>query len=606
MRFGPPKHPNGQQIPINYRKEFKHLISLYDIPKYVIFLIYLVTLIATATIIATNYLIGWVFDKYFSVDALNNGFDANNFILILVAIAACYIVSNSMLLATNVFSVRASQKAATQIRLKAYNRLMKMPISYFDKQNSGSLMSTLTNDIDMVAQGLLLVISKFMILINFTILSISLIFILSPYLALLSIALIIFLYSFSFIFLKLAMPQFRARQDKLSNLNGHIEEIIKGQHLIRSFNKVELANREFDKFNNSLVKPSLKANIFSQMVYPYSNFASMLLQLIVTIVGTLLILNNKNGGNGVLTFGNLIVITMYLKMFTNQLLESVDIVSSVQAAVASSSRIRELASLRPEVDQTKLKNISDFKGDVKFENVDFSYTNNPDKLQLKNATFWAKKGQTIAIVGPTGAGKTTIVNLLSKFYLPLKGDILLDDKNILSISEQSWRDQISIVLQDTYLFKGTILENLRYGNLNATDEEIKQAAKMSFAEDFILKLDHDYNTIIDQTGSILSQGERQLIAITRAILANKNILVLDEATSNVDTQTEKKIQKAMLHLMEGKTSFVIAHRLSTIVSATAILVINNGEIIEKGSHEELMALNGFYTKMYNTGFEDNE
>ncbi|QJR44293.1 ABC transporter ATP-binding protein [Mycoplasma miroungirhinis] len=605
MRFAPPKQPNAEKININYYKEFKHLISLYDIPKYAIFLIYLITLIATSTIIATNYLIGWVFDKYFSSQALNKPLDTNNFILILITIAICYIISNLMILLTNIISVRSSQKAATQIRLKAYNKLMKMPISYFDKQNSGSLMSTLTNDIDMLAQGLLLVISKFMILINFTILSILLIFIISPYLALLSILLIIFLYSFAFIFLKIAMPQFRKRQDTLSNLNGYIEEIIKGQHLIRSFNKIEWVNKEFDKFNNSLVKPSLKANIFSQMVYPYSNFASMILQLIVTIVGTLLIINNKNGGNGILTFGNLIVITIYLKMFTNQLLESVDIVSSLQSAVASSSRIRELTNLKPQIDQTQLENINDFKGDVKFENVDFSYTNNPNKLQLKNATFWAKKGQTIAIVGPTGAGKTTIVNLLSKFYFPLNGNILLDNKNILSINEKSWREQISIVLQDTYLFKGTILENLRYGNLNATDEEIKQAAKTSFAEDFILKLDHNYNTIIDQTGSILSQGERQLISITRAILANKNILVLDEATSNVDTQTEKKIQSAMLHLMKGKTSFVIAHRLSTIVSATLILVVNNGEIIEKGTHQELMALNGFYTKMYNTGFENN-
>ncbi|MBN0919331.1 ABC transporter ATP-binding protein [[Mycoplasma] gypis] len=590
---------------INYWQELKKLINFFDPKKTKIFFIFIISFISCSAVIGANYLTGYIFDNYFHPAKLLN-FDEKGFILMLIYLVICYALGQLFILITNWFSVKMAFRTASQMRQKAYDSLMKMPLSYFEKKNSGRLMSTLSNDIDNVAYGLLSFISQTMLTLCYTVLCLIFVFIYSPYLGLITLGLLPILYSFLIIFVKKAMPMFRKQQDSLSAVNGFVEEIIKGQHIINSFNRIEDVDLRFKQYNDDLVKPAMKAGIYSGITFPYSNFASMAIQMIAIAIGSIFVLKGINGGNGYLTIGSLSVIRIYLVMFTSQFIQTMNIFTTIQMGIASSSRVQELLELKPIIDNSKLNTIGNIKGDVKFENVDFSYTDDPKNLQLKHATFWAKKGQSIAIVGPTGAGKTTIVNLLSKFYQPLSGTIKIDDIDISTISESSWRDKISVVLQDTYLFKGTILENLRYGNLEASREQIINASKMAHADEFIMKLEKGYDTVIDQNGTILSQGERQLIAIARAILSNKDILILDEATSNVDVHTEQNIQKAMLNLMQGKTSFVIAHRLSTIVNATCILVINNGEIIEKGSHKELLAQKGMYEKMYHSNFEDND
>ncbi|MGX9340649.1 ABC transporter ATP-binding protein [Mycoplasma sp. 4044] len=590
---------------ISYWKEFKKMIKYFDKNELKTISIFFVSLLSAAVTVLANFLVGKLIDKFFLPNKIA-GFDQNKFIIFLIYLAICYILGQAFILIINWFSAKMAMRAAAQMRLQSYKNLMKMPLSYFETKNSGQLMSTLTNDIDNVAMGLMTLISQAMITINFTIICLIAIFVTAPFIGLFTVALIPVLYTAMFLFIKFAMPAFHQQQISISMVNGFVEEIIKGQNIITSFNRQEEMIKRFKVHNDNLVKPAMKAGILGGITYPYSNLAAMILRLAVISLAAFLIMNNKSGGNGVMTLGALSAVNIYLVIFTNQFIQVMNVFSTIQMAVASSSRISEMMVLKPEIDNSKLLTITDIKGDIKFENVDFSYTNDPENLQLKKASFWAKKGQSIAIVGPTGAGKTTIVNLLSKFYQPLGGKILVDDRDLTQYSEESWRDNISVVLQDTFLFKGTIKENLRYGNLKATDEEIHEAAKLAHADEFIQKLEHGYDTVIDQSGSNLSQGERQLIAIARAILSNKDILILDEATSNVDVHTEKNIQKAMLNLMKGKTSFIIAHRLSTIVNSTCILVVDKGQIVEKGNHQELLALKGMYEKMYHSNFEDND
>ena len=591
------------------RKEsFKKLIWYINYKKIIFVSIIILNFLSSIFLATSTFLIGFVVDYALGFNQLKVGgtFSNSKFIIGLSIMFLTYLFHHIFNLINELLANKASLIAARLMRSDAYKALMKMPVSFFDKSNKGEIMSVLSNDIDNVMLGLSGSL-PFIFNIFFTlIISLGFMFYYSTYLTLICLALFPILFLFVGILLTKAVPQWHKQQKRVGVINGYIEEHLAAQHLIKAYNQEKNINKEFKSKNDHLFKSSFKASLYTGIVWPYSHAATTLLQFLISMIGVIFALGKIPSGSGKeITVGILTSFSIYIRFMTIKINNLFENIGSIQIAITSSTRIIAISKLKPAINEEKLDLLHNVEGQIEFKNVNFSYTNNLNDLQLKNASFLAKKGQVFAFVGPTGAGKTTIINLLSKFYLPLSGEILIDGYKSSEINEKSWRENISIVLQDTFLFKTSIMENLRYANQNASDAEIKEAAKISRADEFITNLENGYNEIILEGGQNLSQGQRQLLAITRAIIANKKILILDEATSNVDTRTEKNIQNAMLSLMKGKTSFIIAHRLSTIVNADRILVVNNGEIVEQGNHKELLAKKGFYEKLYNSSFSED-
>ena len=591
------------------RKEsFKKLIWYINYKKIIFVSIIILNFLSSIFLATSTFLIGFVVDYALGFDQLKAGgtFSNSKFIIGLSIMFLTYLFHHIFNLINELLANKASLIAAKLMRSDAYKALMKMPVSFFDKSNKGEIMSVLSNDIDNVMLGLSGSL-PFIFNIFFTlIISLGFMFYYSTYLTLICLALFPILFLFVGILLTKAVPQWHKQQKRVGVINGYIEEHLAAQHLIKAYNQEKNINKEFKSKNDHLFKSSFKASLYTGIVWPYSHAATTLLQFLISMIGVIFALGKIPSGSGKeITVGILTSFSIYIRFMTIKINNLFENIGSIQIAITSATRIIAISKLKPAINEEKLDLLNNVKGQIEFKNVNFSYTNNLNDLQLKNASFLAKKGQIFAFVGPTGAGKTTIINLLSKFYLPLNGEILIDNYKSSDINEKSWRENISIVLQDTFLFKTSIMENLRYANQNASDDEIKEAAKISRADEFITNLKNGYNEIILEGGQNLSQGQRQLLAITRAIIANKKILILDEATSNVDTRTEKNIQNAMLSLMKGKTSFIIAHRLSTIVNADRILVVNSGEIVEQGNHKELLAKKGFYEKLYNSSFSED-
>lgn len=591
------------------RKEsFKKLIWYINYKKIIFVSIIILNFLSSIFLATSTFLIGFVVDYALGFNQLKVGgtFSNSKFIIGLSIMFLTYLFHHIFNLINELLANKASLIAAKLMRSDAYKALMKMPVSFFDKSNKGEIMSVLSNDIDNVMLGLSGSL-PFIFNIFFTlIISLGFMFYYSTYLTLICLALFPILFLFVGILLTKAVPQWHKQQKRVGVINGYIEEHLAAQHLIKAYNQEKNINKEFKSKNDHLFKSSFKASLYTGIVWPYSHAATTLLQFLISMIGVIFALGKIPSGSGKeITVGILTSFSIYIRFMTIKINNLFENIGSIQIAITSATRIIAISKLKPEINEEKLDLLNNVKGQIEFKNVNFSYTNNLNDLQLKNASFLAKKGQVFAFVGPTGAGKTTIINLLSKFYLPLNGEILIDGYKSSDINEKSWRENISIVLQDTFLFKTSIMENLRYANQNASDDEIKEAAKISRADEFITNLKNGYNEIILEGGQNLSQGQRQLLAITRAIIANKKILILDEATSNVDTRTEKNIQNAMLSLMKGKTSFIIAHRLSTIVNADRILVVNSGEIVEQGNHKELLAKKGFYEKLYNSSFSED-
>jgi ATP-binding cassette subfamily B protein len=388
---------------------------------------------------------------------------------------------------------------------------------------------------------------------------------------------------------------FRQQQKALGKLNGIIEETITGQRVVKAYNREQAVMADFDFANNELRQAATRAQTFSGFIGPMMNFINNLGLAIVAGVGGWMTLG------GLATVGTIASFINYARQFGRPLNEIASLYNTIQSAVAGAERVFETIDEQPDLtDVPDARPLTDIRGNVTFEDVSFGYA--PGVPVLKQVSLHAEPGQVVALVGPTGAGKTTIVNLLTRFYDIQTGRICIDGQDIRQVKMADLRRQLGIVLQDTFLFTGTVMENIRYGRLDATDDEVRAAARLANADAFIHRLPHGYDTLLSERAGNLSQGQRQLLAIARAILANPGILVLDEATSSVDTRTEKHIQEAMLRLMQGRTSFVIAHRLSTIRNADQILVINHGELIERGTHETLLAQGGFYHHLYNSQF----
>ena len=493
--------------------------------------------------------------------------------------------------------VNIAQKAVKDMRKDLFEKIEKLPIKYFDTHPYGELMSRIINDIDNISTALNTsvnqIISGLLTLVGTLIVMI----IVSPILALISVlALPIMVFIVAKI-AKVNKKQFIRQQEALADVNGYIEEYVSGQKVIKAFNKEEDVKKNFDIKNGKLRKEGFLAQAIAGIVMPVMGGISNVSTAITALVAGILAIQGK------ISIGTIAIYTKFSKEFSRPITEITNQFNVIQAGLAGAERCFQIIDEQPEFPENAGKpNIGSVKGHVELKNVFFGYEK--ETPILKDINIEAKPGETVAIVGPTGAGKTTIINLLTRFYDVNKGEILIDGKNIQEVNIDSLRNALGIVLQDTVMFNETVRENIRYGKLDATDEEIEEAAKLANAHSFIKRLPNEYNTILSEDAGNISKGQAQLLNIARVILNNPQILVLDEATSNVDTRMEVKIQEAMNLLLKGRTSFVIAHRLSTIVNADKILVVNNGMIVEAGSHEELMKQKGIYYGMYTGIFEE--
>ena len=513
---------------------------------------------------------------------------------ILITLGILYVISALFSYIQSLIMTSVSQKTSYKLRKEVSHKLNRLPMSYFDKQSTGDILSIITNDIDTIQlnlnQSATQLVSSIVTVVGIFIMMCSINVTLAILTALvLPIASVIVM-----LIVKKSQKHFVNQQKYLAEVDAEIEEMVSGHSVIKAFNAEDKTIGQFDEDNKKLFEAGFKSQFLSGLMHPIMNFVGNLNYAIIAIVGAILAIKGK------ITVGNIQSFIQYSKQFTNPIAQLAQISSQIQSMIAASERVFNFLDTDEYVDNGKLK-ADAVVGDIEFKHVKFGY--NEDKIIIKDFNAKVKTGEKIAIVGPTGAGKTTIVKLLMRFYELNDGEILLDGKNITEYKRSELESVFAMVLQDTWLFNGTILDNLRYGNLNASDKEVIDAAKLANADYFIRTLPDGYNMILNEETSNISGGQKQLLTIARAILANPKVLILDEATSNVDTRTEELIQKAMDKVMEGRTSFIIAHRLSTIKNADLILVMNEGDIVEVGKHEELLKKDGFYAKIYNSQFE---
>lgn len=589
---------HGRMMPIVKPKNFKETISrlwkYFGSERKFLTLIFIFIIIDAALSLAVPYIIGK------SVDAMSEINGKVNFAVLkimTITLITAYIGDAIITFLQGWIMAGVSQRIVMNLRSHLYKKLQKLPISFFDIHTHGEVMSRLSNDIDNVSSTISQSTVQLMSGIINIIGSLFMMMVLSPILTLASMITVPMVLVLTRIIAKNTAPLFKDQQIELGNLNGYIEETISGIEVVKAFNYEDKVIEQFEETNSKLCKVGIKAQILSGFIMPLMNVINNIGFAVVAGVGGILAVKN------LITVGIIASFLSYSRQFSRPLNDLANIFNTLQSAVAGAERVFEILDEEEEasdiVEASVLKNVD---GNVRFENVNFGYSDNVSVL--KNISFDAPKGSATAIVGPTGAGKTTIINLLTRFYDITSGRILIDGIDIREYTRDSLRKCFGIVLQDTYLFSGTIKENIKYGNMDATFEEVKAAAAMANADVFINRLPKDYDTFLQDSGENLSQGQRQLIAIARAILANPSILILDEATSSVDTRTEMNIQEAMLKLMKGRTSFIIAHRLSTIRNADNIMVIDGGEIVEKGNHEELIKNKGIYHNMYFNQFKN--
>ena len=516
---------------------------------------------------------------------------------ILITLLALYIVSMLCSIIQGFIMTNVSQKITYKIRNDIAHKINKLPMKYFDKKTNGEILSVITNDVDTMSQNLNESITE-IIRAVFTIVGV-LIMMLSINITMTVISLVILPIAAFIVKTIVGKSQkyFKRQQDYLAKVNGQVEEAYGGYNIIKAFNGEEKTIAEFEKANEELRKSAWRSQFLSGLMHPFMNFISNIGYVAVAIVGGYFAVKGR------ITVGNIQSFITYNKQFTQPIGQIAQISAAIQAMIAASERIFEFLDEEEEVPTIENpKQIEGLKGNITFDHVNFGY--NADKTIINDFNAKIHEGQKIAIVGPTGAGKTTMVKLLMRFYDVNEGAILIDGNNIKDFDRSELRKVFGMVLQDTWLFEGTIRENIRYGNLDATDEQVVSAAKAAHVHHFIETLPKSYDMVLDEESSNISQGQKQLLTIARVILADPKVLILDEATSSIDTRTEIAIQEAMDELMKGRTSFIIAHRLSTIKNADLILVMDHGDIVEQGSHEELLAKDGFYAKLYKSQFEE--
>lgn len=541
---------------------------------------------------ATTELFNGLISKYSG----GSGIDFSKIGKILLFLLGLYIFSAIFSYIQGIIMTNISQKLAYKLRKEVTEKINKIPFNYYDKKTNGEILSVITNDIDTLSQNLNVeatqIISSVATLIGILIMMLSIDWIMTL-ITLLTLPISISLIAF---IMKKSQKYFKDQQDFLADVNGDVEEMFSGQNVIRAFNAEDKMIDSFEKDNEKLAEVGWKSNFISGLMHPIMTFVGNLAYVVIAIVGSYFAIIGR------ITVGNIQSFMQYSKNFNNPISQIAQISSVLQSMIAACERVFEFLSEKEEKEgNKKFADSSKIKGNVEFKNVEFGY--NEDKIIINDFSAKVKSGQKIAIVGPTGAGKTTIVKLLMRFYELNSGSILVDDHDLTDYKKSEIRKLFGMVLQDTWLFNGTIMDNIRYGKLDASDDEVIKACKTAYVHHFIQTLPDGYNMILNEETTNISGGQKQLLTIARAILADPKILILDEATSSVDTRTEVLIQKAMDKLMEGRTSFIIAHRLSTIRNADLILVMNQGDIIEQGTHDELIKKKGFYYNLYNSQFD---
>ena len=603
--MGPPNRNRNQkkQKPKNTKATAKRLFSYLEQEKHKIAAAFVCVLVSSASTLCGSYLLRPIINGL--IDSTKTSQQKITSLMAgLALMAVVYVLGVGATYLQGRIMISVSQGTLKRIREHLFRKVQKLPVRYFDTNPTGDIMSRFTNDVDIIGEmlnsTLVQIFSGTITLIG----TLALMLYTNWVLAVVTIVVSPIIAKIGTAIAGKSRKYFMKQQTDLGKVNGYIEETVTGQKVVKVFNYEENVVNEFSELNQSLRNSQVKAQFISGIMGPCMNAMSQVNYTLTACVGSIIAFASRWGGGvpfSALDIGGLTVFVNYSRQFSRPINELAQQVTNIMSALAGAERVFNVMDETEEIDDGKKLVLDKVHGDVLVEGVTFGY--NPDKIILKDVSVFAHPGQKIALVGSTGAGKTTITNLITRFYNIDEGKITIDGVDIKDISLECLRENIAMVLQDTHLFTGTIMENIRYGRLSATDEEVRQAAKTSCADMFIKNMPEGYDTMLKGDGSNLSQGQRQLLNIARAALSKAPILVLDEATSSVDTRTEKHINEGMDALMEDRTTFVIAHRLSTIRNADAIMVLENGEIIERGTHEELLKKKGRYFELY-TGLKE--
>lgn len=600
---GPPMMGGGAKAK-NFKGSFAKLLKYISKYKIAIILVMLFAVASTIFSIFGPKILGKATTQLFedvmgmitgTVDSVNFGYIGQ----IILFLLGLYLISALFSYLQGYLMSGVSMKVTYELRKNISQKINRLPLKYFDNKSYGEVLSHITNDVDAISQSLNQSITQIITSVTTLIGILVMMLTISWQMTLVAVLMVPVSAIFLLFIVKKSQRYFKAQQEYLGHVNGHIEEMYGSHVVIKAFNREEESVQTFDKYNDTLYHSAWKSQFLSGIMMPVMNFIGNIGYVAICILGGYLAIR------GQITVGNIQAFTQYVRQFTQPITQVANISNILQQTVAAAERVFEFLEEEEEVPETEHPaSVTNAKGAVEFRHVNFGY--DPEKTIINDFSVKVEPGQKVAIVGPTGAGKTTMVKLLMRFYDTTKGEILVDGVNIKDYTREDLRSLFGMVLQDTWLYHASIKENIRYGKLDATDEEVIQAAKTAQADHFVRTLPDSYNMILNEEASNVSQGQKQLLTIARAVLANTKIMILDEATSSVDTRTEILIQKAMDNLMKGRTSFIIAHRLSTIKNADIILVMRDGDIVEQGNHEELLAQNGFYASLYNSQFEKAE
>ncbi len=600
-----PGGPQGPRGPVEKAKDFKgtsvRLLKYINKRKIQLIVVFLMSILSTIFMILSPKIVGRAITQLFEdvmmkMKGVPNA--AINFEMMkstLLLLAMLYVVSAFFNYIQQYIMAGIAQNTSRDIRKEIDDKLTRLPLSYFDSHTHGDILSRVTNDMDNISNTLQESITQLITAVVTMVGVIVMMLTISPMMTIITFITLPIMALITKPIIKRSQVFFKDQQEHLGKLNGHVEEMYTGHVVVKAFGQEKKSVEEFEEINEKLYDAGWRALFVSGIMMPLMTFINNIGYVLICVVGGIL------ATRGVIKIGDIQAFLQYSRQFTQPINQLANIANIFQSTVASAERVFEILDEEEETKESDRQIvIDDLKGSVEFQNVDFGYSK--DKILINNMNVIVNPGQTVAIVGPTGAGKTTLINLLMRFYEVSNGKILIDGIDINDLKRECLRSLFGMVLQDTWLFNGTIRENIAYGREGATEEDVIAAAKSAYADHFIRTLPQGYDTVLNQESSNISQGQKQLLTIARAILKDTKLLILDEATSSVDTRTEQQIQRAMKELMEGRTSFVIAHRLSTIRHADIILVMVDGDIVEKGNHEELMNKNGFYADLYNSQF----